>query len=588
MKTMKKLVGFLLILSLVLGLGVSSAFASWHDTEPTEAPENKYEGVQDPDNLVQATGTTDDCLEFDKYLVLNKGVPVPDVKFRYIISASESGDATGSAVFIKPVPAPSDYDRQHPPADASAYNVIGQPVFVGGVAFQTVGMQDPSDPNSTTPYTSYEGDTLYLTYMNGGNSIFQEETKPSSKTVFFMTVDTDPSTLPYKSSDEYYAQKTMKISFEGVTFLEPGVYRYVITEDKTYTNTQTPLPGLVFDARDQSGADGDCKRYVDVYVVDQGGLTAGTDDGKLKIEAIVMHTNSAAPTIDTYDETDNPNGNNGTNEDSGKDPTDPNFNSAYNNPGVLDPNNENELKTKSTGFSNQYDTINLAFKKQVLGNQGSRDKFFKFTVTITPPETMTDTFKNCWFEIDKMNSSWIWEPDRNVATSNDYSLEDMREANKPLPADDTNLKDLMIWDNRVFVKGEALFNGKVFYLQSGDFIRILNLPAQATYDVAELEEDYRKLPAAVDNFKNRVDGKVDETKTNNLKEEDRFSHVTGIALQDDEVGDGTVYTSYKNVRDGIIPTGLLTVVGPAVALIALAGAGFGIVLAGKRRHEDED
>lgn len=39
--------------------------------------------------------------------------------------------------------------------------------------------------------------------------------------------------------------------------------------------------------------------------------------------------------------------------------------------------------TKSTGFTNTYTTNNLTLEKQVTGNQGDRDKYFKFTVTIS-------------------------------------------------------------------------------------------------------------------------------------------------------------------------------------------------------------
>ena len=97
------------------------------------------------------------------------------------------------------------------------------------------------------------------------------------------------------------------------------------------------------------------------------------------------------------------------------------------------------------------------------------------------------------------------------------------------------------------------------------------------HEVVEEAEDYKSTESSVADYMNATSGV--------LKEEDELMATDGTTEDTDP--DDIVFTSYLNTRDGVIPTGLLTVVGPAVALIVLAGAGFGIVLAGKRRHEDE-
>ena len=107
----------------------------------------------------------------------------------------------------------------------------------------------------------------------------------------------------------------------GVTFTEPGIYRYVITE------SDTNVLGVSNDSK--------TTRYLDVYVIDK--------DGKLEIPegGYVLHT------------------------------------------GIDDAIDQGEQSNKSAGFTNTYDTINLTFSKEVSGNQGSRDKYFAITVITT-------------------------------------------------------------------------------------------------------------------------------------------------------------------------------------------------------------
>lgn len=509
MKTMKKLLGMLLVLSLVLSFGAASAFAGdiggddppTDPAEPTSAPENQYEG--DVENLTDIVG---DTMTFDKYLILNKGADVPDVKFKFTIEAGEAGGEAYESVFILP---------KDQADDADDYNVIGKPGFVEGTDMEL-------------DETNYPDDTLILTYKKGDSTTLESEAD-ENKTIHFMTTD--------KDTDEKYAEKTMTISFEDVIFVEPGVYRYTIREVSEYTDEETPLPGMVYDP----DVEDSCVRYLDVYVID--------NEGALEVAAYVLHEKGDAPAIGA---------DKGTVE------------SDYANPGVIDPEAENELVDKSTGFSNQYDSKSLAFKKEVTGNQASRDKYFKYTVTITTTTTDLD-IDDIWYEIDMDQSSWVWEPTKNVATS--YEADDMKDANDP-----NTCADLLIEDGRVYVLGSALTGGKDFYLQHGQYIQIRNLPAACEYEVIEEAEDYKSTESGVTDYMNATSGV--------LKEEDGLMETDGTTEDTDP--DDIVFTSYLNTRDGVIPTGLLTVVGPAVALIALAGAGFGIVLAGKRRHEDEE
>ena len=135
----------------------------------------------------------------------------------------------------------------------------------------------------------------------------------------------------YDKATEKYAKKTATLDFSACAFTEPGVYRYVITESGTNQ-------GITNDA--------DLTRIVDVYVND-----ASDDTGKkLTIAGYVLHSN----------EDDDPDVAMG--DDAGS-------TGAY-------------VATKSQGFTNSYDTSDLTFRKEVSGNQASRDKYFEFTVKI--------------------------------------------------------------------------------------------------------------------------------------------------------------------------------------------------------------
>ena len=126
---------------------------------------------------------------------------------------------------------------------------------------------------------------------------------------------------PTDSATDGKATKQVAVDLTGVTFTEPGIYRYVITE------SDTNVLGVSNDSK--------TTRYLDVYVIDK--------DGKLEIPegGYVLHT------------------------------------------GIDDAIDQGEQSNKSAGFTNTYDTINLTFSKEVSGNQGSRDKYFAITVKTT-------------------------------------------------------------------------------------------------------------------------------------------------------------------------------------------------------------
>lgn len=439
--------------------------------------------------------------------------------------AGPDGDDEGKQVFIKPV---DKNDVEPVPAanDASKYTVIGKPEFETGTDIE-LGTTD------------YKNDSAILTFRKGDSK--KAEGSNSTKTIDFITVPdpTDVSIPAWYNSDEEYVEKKLELNFSGVTFLEPGVYRYTIKENQEYSENKTqsgldPLPGLIFDPGPATRGGVSKERYLDVYVKDE--------DGVLVVSGYVLHEKAAAPTIDST------------------------------NKGTADVTADgNELTDKSTGFTNQYPTKSLAFKKEVQGNQASRDKFFKFTVTITPPTGVTINNSH-WFELDMTDDKWVWSPAENVAT--DYAQGDMDAANNPQRSGTTDFK---IEKGRIYINGAALTAGKVFYLQHGNSVMIRNLPAGVTYKVEEVAEDYAQLTEKVANYQNATTGV--------LKDEDGNVNRDGSVVSE-APDESEVATSFINKRNGVIPTGLLTVVGPAIAVILIAVVGLGIVWMGKRRKEE--
>lgn len=126
------------------------------------------------------------------------------------------------------------------------------------------------------------------------------------------------------------AHDTFTLDFSEVTFLKPGIYRYVLTE------TAGALDAVTYD---------NSTKYVDVYVVN------GTTEGTLVVQGYIVH-----------------------NEETGD--------FAYNtDPGMT-------VTGKSEGFLNELETFDLTLEKKLAGNQANYDDTFAFTITVTLPTGM--------------------------------------------------------------------------------------------------------------------------------------------------------------------------------------------------------
>lgn len=394
------------------------------------------------------SGTT---MKFTKYLVVRKGETNPAVTFEFEVSVPET-EVADTATTLGVIPGPD-----------KANVVVGSASFTAGEA--NTAANDESDGVDRT---------------NGAVAAFVE------------------------SGGYTYATKDVNIDFTAVSFEEPGVYRYYITEKAN--------------ADSAFGIDPVSVRTVDVYIIEDP-----DNAGKLKIGAYIMYKGkvTAAPNMNaTAAETAKPNG------------------------------AEPEGAVKTDKFTNTYPTNRLTLKKTVKGNQGSRDKYFKFNVKVES-DAIVDTAHYAVSGLD--NPETI-----NKATV--YTAADF-ENNKPN-------------NGEGYLTGRQLKDGYDIYLQHGDAVEIYGIPVGSAYTITETSENYKPSWTIVRDA---------DTSTNIASGSDEIAKETGNTI----FTDNTTVT-FTNEKSGVIPTGIIASV--AGLLVAGVIAGIGFLFFGtrsKRRYEDE-
>jgi hypothetical protein len=229
-------------------------------------------------------------MNFNKYFIMDAGDTVPNATFSFTV-------APGTA-------------RSTDTADNTVMQVLA------GVGTPTIA-----------DVTFVPGDA---TATSAGTNIDVARTAASRDALL------DASTGVQLEAGEKYATKTATVNFSTVTFDEPGIYRYIITETASAAHATA---GIMHD--------NDNDRVLDVYVTDDG-------TGTLLIAAYVLHTTDGDVTI-------------------GTDMGSADVAAAG-----------NAVADKTDGFTNELqNTKDIVFKNEVTGNQASRDKYFEFTATLT-------------------------------------------------------------------------------------------------------------------------------------------------------------------------------------------------------------
>lgn len=142
------------------------------------------------------------------------------------------------------------------------------------------------------------------------------------------TNDNDGLTI---TSTQKYARASVTVDFSKVVFNDPGVYYYVITEDKGTD-----------EAVDYDTKPSIMEVYAS-YSTDTSGNTILNIDGYVMYQSKKVVTTENGTTTTTY---------------------------------VID------KTTKADGFVNDYETENLTISKTVSGNQASHDEYFEFDVKL--------------------------------------------------------------------------------------------------------------------------------------------------------------------------------------------------------------
>ena len=323
---------------------------------------------------------------------------------------------------------------------------------------------------------------------------------------------------------EKYAKKTATLSFANVEFTEPGIYRYVITE------TVGDAQGITYDS--------DNTRILDVYVED---VTPTNGEKTLTVSKYILHATADTITINETTYGSNGEVTSGT---------------STQTPGV------ETSDYKSQGFTNEYSSYDLTFSKTVTGNQGSKDKYFAFTVAISGAVEGT-VFDVSYADDDNPNTT-----DGNADTT--------ISAN-PNSAT-TCITENVTQPGKLTVRADGTVS-QVFYLQHGQKIAIRGLAKGTSYTITEAPEDYVPSAAATGADKKTNDATADSQ--------------TDIVLNNNAMADnyiqGDAVIDYTNNRAGTIPTGvLLSVAAPAgVGAVMLGGIAY-LLLKNKRRRDEEE
>ena len=386
---------------------------------------------------IEGTKTT----TFEKYLLMDTQANVPNATFTYAVTAG----------------------------NAKAYDVDGKKFQVlAGVDADKVTMAGVGEGAEANKIVFKQGDG--------------SDTHDTTKDAYVKDL----------TEGKKYALKTATLDFSKVQFTEPGVYRYIITEDGTNQAITN---------------DADLTRVLDVYVNDAS--TTDTDGNltkKLTIAGYVLHSN----------ENDEPDVAAGENFGSAGSYTD----------------------KKSQGFTNSYDTSDLTLRKEVTGNQASRDKYFEFTLNIdkAQPNTKYDVVIADADATSKTNAATISE---NAGKTNVTSI--------------TTGED-----------GKATAK---FYLQHGQQVTVQGIAKDTTYALTENAEDYKST------------ANIATTPVVTIKEDTDSAGVNGTIASKD------LTTGYLNTRDGVIPTGVIMTVAPFAAVTLLGAAG--MVTIKMRKKEDD-
>ena len=431
---------------------------------------------------------------FDKYLVMDVNANVPNATFDFSIGKYDSTQAENAVL-----------------TGASGGNLA----VINGVTTQSDSTALDFKANDATNTGSANAGEVK--FVQTDMTVTEGATGADTAVVW---------TTATTAGDEKYAKKTLTLNFSTVQFTEPGVYRYLITE--TGTNQGITNDIGITDTTNKT------YRTLDVYVEDYAGYLAAKE------------AQSAGST-------------------SGYDPVNSSGKELLITGYVLYDGKHNEAPSatsttttgKSTSYTNSYTSYDLKFSKTVTGNQGSRDKYFAFTVEITG--AVAGTVYDVSYENDSNDNTTDGSADVNIVAH---------------PNTATTCIDTAVTQPTTLTVGNDGKVTQVFYLQHDQSIAIRGLAEGTKYTITEAVEDYTASAEVTGDG----DGSVkDAAAASNIATSGIVSDTT-TGIKGDTVVD------YTNNRSGTIPTGvILSVAAPAGIGVAVVG---GIIYLIAKRRKD--
>ena len=429
-----------------------------------------------------------------------------------------------AAGFAVPAAAASDYDPITPQNATFNKNLLVD--------------ENESAPSATFSFTADSAEVTPVAGTADTLPVYAGTGTPSISDVTFAPTDTALSSTILSGYTTY--QKPITINLSTASFDEPGVYRYYIKETVPASTDANYVAGMHYDVATTSlTTNGDLYRTLDIYVEDNG--TDSTSGNKvLKVTGYIMYDGKI---------TDAPPS--ATNASSGAAIT---TTKAI----VVNTANGSEVTNavKTDNYINYYTSPTLTFGKVVTGNQGSRDKYFKFTLKLTSPVAAT-------VAVDVSNADATLPAAANLNKATDANF-----AGKANPTSIT------------LTAGSQVSTD--FYLQHGQYIIVNGLPVGTDYDLSEEADDYTSTEG--------ITQTVSVINWDGAAGNDALSDaVTGtIALDDNDsstTGDGDIHTGFTNDKQGVIPTGVLVSMTPVIviAVIVVAGIAFFVVRSAKKK-----
>ena len=469
---------------------------------------------------IAADITTDNTTMLKKVLEIEDGVNIPACSFTFTATAGSAVAATNSTLAVLAGVDP----------DKITYKTVAD--NSNHLAFATAG----SAAITATTVTTAGSESSAIPVAYAANDVTLGSNNAASGST--ITVTSDNVVLSDGGDKTYYAEKEVELDFSKCGFTEPGVYRYIITETTTSGSANTGINN-----------DTNTTRTLDVYVEDASYYTRTGDSSnytytynkKLKIAGYVMYvgTQTAGPS-------------NSTTTTSGTATT------MEDNTSKIPNNLEVASATKSVGFKNSYETEDLTFSKTVTGNQGSKDKYFAFTVKIE--NAVAGTVYDVSYTDDGNTNTADGDADGTISANPNSAT--------------TCISSDVTQPTSIIVPAGATEVTQTFYLQHGQKIAIRGLAEGTKYTITEEVEDYTASAAITGDADAAANASI---ATNGIVADS----TTGITAD--------TVVAYTNDRTGTIPTGiLLSIAAPAGVGIVVIGGIVYLLIKNKRREAEEE